>query len=252
MSIGPGANLGGGLMAAGSGGGARQYSIATDPAVVRPTCGVIGVGRGGGSGIVLPLPGIGGPGGGGQGNGGNGGGNGNGGSGGGTGGGSGGGSGGGPGFHCTSCGCNGGGGGNGSGGDGSGADGGGDQVWPDLIPFFSSDSTPIYPLCPPPPGGPVPDPIPGPSAAWWTQAAVWDQSAEKVSGLLILCSESGASYVSTCNWINFYTTDSGLHTFSTPGGGGTQCLTPYNSYTYPAASKQGNVHTQVTISSNHP
>ena len=259
--IGPSPTIGGGLFAAGSGGGMSDPTTDSyDPAGAPTQCDVGGTGPGsGGSGGS----GVGGGGGGGVGAG--------------TGGGS----------TCSvgagGCGCakgagpvaaggdtgaygldwfGGGGFGRGSGGfarpgggfgraprvflAGGGGVGGGQSGPSNQIFIDRSADNP----CQPPPGGPVPVPVPGPGASFsQTVFLVGGFTGVLCLGPTVSCTETGVTLPSDCAGAVFFNNDGGSHEFSTPGGNANECPPFTGSFTAKPEKTQSSGST-ITINVN--
>ena len=103
--------------------------------------------------------------------------------------------------------------------------------------------------CNPPPGGPVPPPVPS-SGNKQSLAVVDEVHNSSISGLLITCANTGVTLTSQCSAVDFFRPfTGGPFTYSTPGGAGTRCTVPLDSHNYSSGSvtsSAGQEHVPVT------
>ena len=96
------------------------------------------------------------------------------------------------------------------------------------------DAPPPLP-CSPPPGGPVPPPVISSGSSQAVSIAAGADGA--ISGLLITCLETGVSLVSQCGGVTFFRPSFMVsNTFTTAGGGGARCSTPFDGHNYSGGS----------------
>jgi hypothetical protein len=90
--------------------------------------------------------------------------------------------------------------------------------------------------CTPPPGGPVPVPVPS-SGATQVVKIVDGVHGQDISGLSITCSNTGVTVNAGCSYATFYRASMfTAQTYSTPGGNGTQCMSPHQVHVYSSGS----------------
>ena len=99
--------------------------------------------------------------------------------------------------------------------------------------------------CTPPPGGPVPAPVPNSSAPFSNGLVTVDVTASvQAAGLRIYCEETGVTLTSDCGSVQFFHKTSGpslVFHYSTPGGPGSKCTgPPPGGRTFSGGSVSGN------------
>jgi len=103
-----------------------------------------------------------------------------------------------------------------------------------LPPLFGGGS------CATPPPGTAPAPVPSSSSPFSIQAGIFNGSTP-VGGLTLTCTESGVSFITTCNTFTglytFYFNDGHAKHFTQPGGPGLTC--PNNPGNYGASGNSG-------------